>query len=115
MKTMTYDALKNCRGYWLLISVDLSLRSKAKRHQALLFRRALVADGFDAIQPSLYARFCASGEVCETHQSRVCKIAPELSKLTFVRLTDLQFQGVFRNGKHTSNPLPTSPKFITIV
>ena len=112
---MTYSGLTNRRGYWLLIAVDLSLRSKVKRRQAQLFRRSLVADGFDVIQPSLYVRFCANAEVCETHQTRVCKIAPEFSKLTFVRLTDLQFQGIFRNGKHASNPLPTSPKLITIV
>ena len=115
MKIMTYDALTNRRGYWLLVSVDMSLRSKAKRQQAQQSRRSLVADGFDAVQPSLYARFCASTEVCETHQNRVCKIAPEFSKLTFVRLTDLQFQGLFRNGKHALNPLPASPKLITIV
>lgn len=115
MKVMTYESIENGRGYWLLVSHDLSLRSKAKRKQAQEFRRILAADGFDAIQPSLYARFCASAEVCETHQSRICKIAPEFSKLTFVRLTDLQFQGVFRKGKHALTPLPTSPKLITIV
>lgn len=115
MTIMTYDALANRRGYWLLVSVDMSLRSKAKRLQTQQFRRSLVTDGFDVVQPSLYARFCASTEVCETHQNRVCKIAPEFSKLTFIRLTDFQFQGVFRNGKHASSPLPTSPKLITIV
>ena len=115
MKIMTYDALANRRGYWLLVSVDMSLRSKAKWQQALRFRRCLLSDGFDAIQPSLYARFCSNAEVCETHQTRVCKIAPEFSKLTFIRLTDFQFQGVFRSGKHALNPLPVSPKLITIV
>ena len=115
LNAMTYESIKNGRGYWLLVSHDLSLRSNAKSKQAQEFKRSLVADGFDAIQPSLYARFCASAEVCETHQTRVCKIAPEFSKLTFVRLTDLQFQGVFRNGKHAINPLPASPKLITIV
>lgn len=115
MRTMVHDALMNRRGFWLLVSVDLSLRSKVKRRQAQSFRNSLVADGFDVIQPSLYVRFCASAEVCETHQSRVCKVAPESSKLTFVRLTDLQFQGVFRKGKHALFPLPTSPKLITFV
>lgn len=115
MKVMTYESIENGRGYWLLVSHDLSLRSKAKRKQTQEFERLLVADGFDAIQPSLYVRFCASSEVCETHQTRVCKIAPEFSKLTFIRLTDLQFQGVFRSGKHALNPLPVSPKLITIV
>ena len=112
---MTYESIKKSRGYWLLVSQDLSLRSKAKRKQAQEFKRSLLSDGFDDIQSSLCARFCASVEVCETHQNRVCKIAPEFSKLTFIRLTDLQFQGIFRNGKHASNPLPTSPKLITIV
>ena len=112
---MTYESIKNGRGYWLLVSHDLSLRSKAKRKLAQEFKRSLAADGFDAIQPSLYVRFCASVEVCETHQNRVCKIVPEFSKLTFVRLTDSQFHGVSRYGKHASNPLPTSPKLITIV
>ena len=112
---MTYKSINNGRGYWLLVSHDLSLRSKAKRKLAQEFKRNLVADGFDAIQPSLHARFCASVEVCETHQNRICKTAPEFSKLTFVRLTDWQFRGIFRNGKHATNPLPTSPKLITIV
>lgn len=115
MKMMTYEALAKSRGYWLLVSVDLSLRSKAKRLRAKAFRRMLEADGFDVLQPSLYARFCASAEVCQTHQSRVCKNAPELSKTTFIRLTDLQFQGIFRNGKHALDALPSSPSMIAIV
>ena len=115
MKIMTYESIRKGRGYWLLVSHDLSLRSKAKRKQAQEFKRGLVADGFDVIQPSLYARFCASAEVCATHQSRVCKSAPESSKTTFLRMTDLQFKGIFRNGQHALNPLPTSPNLVTIV
>lgn len=115
MTALTYNALQGSRGYWLLVAVDLSLRSKARRRQAQTFKRFLIRDGFEIIQPSLYARFCTSTEVCVTHQSRVCKNTPELSKTTFVRLTDLQFRGIFRNGKHASAPLPISPDMITFV
>ena len=55
------------------------------------FRKALLEDGFDMFQFSIYIRCCPSMENLNVHKKRVISILPEYGKVNLLHLTDKQF------------------------
>lgn len=60
-------------------------------HDAALFRKRLLQDGFTMFQFSSYIRHCASAENAEVHKKRVHSILPPEGKVGMICLTDKQF------------------------
>lgn len=76
---------------WILVFFDLPTETKANRKVYSDFRKALIKDGFQMFQFSIYLRHCASRENAEVHIKRVKKILPKYGHIGILLITDKQF------------------------
>lgn len=79
------------RIMWILVFFDLPTETKANRKVYSDFRKALIKDGFQMFQFSIYLRHCASRENAEVHIKRVKKILPKYGHIGILLITDKQF------------------------
>lgn len=79
------------RAMWIVVMFDLPVRTKAQRKRATDFRKALLRDGFDMVQYSVYSRPCPSEENAAVHSQRVRSLLPEEGKVRVLRFTDKQY------------------------
>lgn len=68
---MNNERFNSYRIMWVLVLYDLPTETKKMRKDAQDFREALVKDGFDLFQFSMYIRHCSSRENAEVHINRV--------------------------------------------
>ena len=80
------------RTVWIVVLFDLPTRTPADRKRYTKFRKALLADGFDMMQYSVYMRHCPSEENAAVHAARVKAVVPEMGEVRVVRFTDKQFE-----------------------
>lgn len=85
---MTFGGL---RAMWLFVMFDLPVATKLDRRRYALFRKALLADGFSAIQFSVYVRPCPSEENLQVHRARVQRSLPPRGEVRLFAFTDKQF------------------------
>lgn len=83
--------LNEYRVMWIMVFFDLPTETKKERHEAALFRKNLIKDGFNMFQFSIYVRHCASKENMEVHTKRVNAFLPEHGKIGILTVTDRQF------------------------
>lgn len=79
------------RAMWALVMFDLPVATKPQRKRATEFRKALIEDGFDMVQYSVYSRPCPSEENLEVHLRRVRQILPPDGHVRILRFTDKQY------------------------
>ena len=84
-------ALNAYRIMWVLVMFDLPTETKADRKNYTLFRKKMLADGFQMFQFSLYLRHCSSRENSEVHIKRVKRMLPPKGHVGIMCITDKQF------------------------
>ena len=91
---MNNERFNSYRIMWVLVLYDLPTETKKMRKDAQDFREALVKDGFDLFQFSMYIRHCPSRENAEVHINRVKQWLPPYGKVAILTITDKQFEGI---------------------
>jgi len=93
---------------WLFAMFDLPVMTKEDRKRYTDFRNVLLKLGFNMLQFSVYARYCASEEGSEIHRKQVRAKLPPQGFVRVLSVTDRQFakmecyQG--RRAKPTEDP-----------
>lgn len=77
---------------WVLAMFDLPTDTKDARRQYAQFRKALVKDGFEMMQYSVYARYCPSRENARVHKRRIQQNLPPDGEVRVLQLTDKQYE-----------------------
>ena len=83
--------LSGWRVMWLIVCFDLPTLTPGEKKEYVRFRKALLDDGFDMMQYSVYMRCCPSEENAAVHSGRVRGALPPDGKVNIVRITDRQF------------------------
>lgn len=76
---------------WVLVFFDLPTETKKDRKQYALFRKRVLADGFQMFQFSMYIRHCSSRENADVHLKRIKSILPPKGHVGIMCVTDKQF------------------------
>lgn len=76
---------------WLFAMFDLPVDTAEARRQYTQFRKHLLKQGFQMLQFSVYARYCASEESSEVHRKHVRKALPPKGQVRLLSVTDKQF------------------------
>ncbi|MVT12641.1 CRISPR-associated endonuclease Cas2 [Chitinophaga sp. ysch24] len=94
---------------WVLVFFDLPTETKRDRRNYALFRKKILADGFQMFQFSMYVRHCSSKENSDVHLKRVKRFLPPKGHIGIMCVTDKQFgmMEIFR-GKESVNPPVTA-------
>lgn len=75
----------------VVVLFDLPTNTKVERRAATQFRKALLDDGFDMLQYSVYTRLCPNRESAEKHMLRTKRNAPDSGSVRVLYLTEHQF------------------------
>lgn len=94
---------------WLFVFFDLPTNTKKERHDASVFRKRLLNDGFTMMQYSVYTRHCGSAESADVHTKRVKKLVPSKGQVSIMRITDKQYGNIINFWGQASEPLPPKP------
>lgn len=86
--------LNGYRLMWMLVMFDLPVVEKAERRAATEFRNALLDQGFEMTQFSVYMRFCTSQAQVDTYAKRVEDALPEGGKVNILTFTDKQYERI---------------------
>ena len=86
-----FERINAYRIMWVLVMFDLPTETKKDRKNYALFRKKMIADGFQMFQFSMYLRNCPSKENAEVHQIRVKKSLPPKGHVGIMIVTDKQF------------------------
>ena len=70
---------------------DLPVKTKQERRQATQFRKALLDDGFEMLQFSVYTRICVNRDSANMHLNRVKKFAPHNGSIRMLMVTENQY------------------------
>ena len=76
---------------WLIAMFDLPVTTKQARRDYARFRKYLLTEGFQRLQFSVYARFCANEESANGFRKRIRKRLPSGGNVRLVAITDRQF------------------------
>lgn len=76
---------------WVLVFFDLPTDTKRDRKNYALFRKRVLADGFQMFQFSMYIRHCSSRENADVHLKRIKSILPPRGHVGIMCVTDKQF------------------------
>ena len=83
--------LSEYRTMWLFAMFDLPVKSKEDKRAYSRFRTLLLNEGFSKMRFTVYARFCGSEEVAETHRERLRHKLPSDGHVRLLAVTDRQF------------------------
>lgn len=91
---------------WVLVFFDLPTETKKDRKNYAMFRKKMLADGFQMFQFSIYLRHCSSKENADVHIKRVKAILPAKGHVGIMFVTDKQFgmMEIFRGRDAISAP-----------
>lgn len=103
------------RSMWLVAMFDLPVDTKAARKAYATFRGALIDDGFQMLQYSVYARHCPSEENTEVHESRIKAFLPPDGEVRVVRFTDKQFERMQIYQGAVRGPTERAPEQLTFL
>ncbi len=94
---------------WLFVFFDLPTNTKKERHDASVFRKRLLKDGFTMMQYSVYTRHCGSAESANVHTKRVKNLIPKKGQISILRITDKQYGDINNFLGAATTPLPPKP------
>ncbi|MBI2282352.1 MAG: CRISPR-associated endonuclease Cas2 [Bacteroidetes bacterium] len=86
-----HTRLNAYRIMWVLVLFDLPTETKKDRKAYAVFRKKLLADGFQMFQFSIYMRHCPSRENADVHIKRVKSFLPVKGHIGIFQFTDKQF------------------------
>ncbi|SFW59209.1 CRISPR-associated protein Cas2 [Chitinophaga sancti] len=91
---------------WVLVFFDLPTETKKDKKSYALFRKKVLADGFQMFQFSMYIRHCNSKENADVHVKRVKAALPSKGHVGIMCVTDKQFgmMEIFRGHSQTEVP-----------
>lgn len=101
-----FTRLNQYRIMWILVFFDLPTETPQQRKDANNFRKALLKDGFNMFQFSIYTRHCASRESMKLHINRIRKLTPEEGHIGILSITDKQFGDmlIIQGAQSKKNP-----------
>jgi CRISPR-associated protein Cas2 len=101
-----FNRLNAYRIMWVLVFFDLPTETKKDRKNYALFRKKVLADGFQMFQFSMYIRHCSSRENADAHLKRVKNILPPKGHVGIMCVTDKQFgmMEIFRGHELIDTP-----------
>lgn len=101
-----YSRLNAYRIMWVLVFFDMPTETKRDRKNYAKFRKAILADGFQMFQFSMYIRHCSSRENADVHVRRVRSILPPKGHIGLMCVTDKQFgdMEIFYGREETPPP-----------
>ena len=101
-----YERINAYRIMWVIVMFDLPTETKKDRNNYALFRKKMLADGFQMFQFSMYIRHCPSKENAEVHTKRVRSGLPPKGNIGIITITDKQFgmMEVFHGKEPSSLP-----------
>lgn len=76
---------------WVFAMFDLPTDTREARKRYARFRKVLLQRGFQMLQYSVYARYCASEEAADTFRRQVRQNLPSNGEVRLVSITDRQF------------------------
>ena len=74
-----------------IVIFDLPVKTKKERRLATQFRKALLDDGFEMLQFSVYTRICQNRDNADTHLNRIKRVAPGKGSIRFLMITENQY------------------------
>ncbi|MBI4559838.1 MAG: CRISPR-associated endonuclease Cas2 [Candidatus Hydrogenedentes bacterium] len=105
--------LSEYRGMWLFTMFDLPVVSVEDRRRYTQFRNTLLKLGFEMLQFSVYARYCASEDGSELFRKRVQKALPPGGQVRLLSVTDRQFGKMeVYYGKRKQSPQQPPPQML---
>lgn len=75
----------------LLVFFDLPVVTREERRIYAVFRKFLLADGYDMIQFSVYCRICSGEDAVNKHLNRLEKNLPAKGSVRFLQITERQY------------------------
>jgi len=111
----TIQLLSGYRMMWILVMFDLPVGSKTERHDAATFRNNLLDIGFEMVQFSVYARYCAGRERMLAVKNTVGQCVPSGGKVDLLFFTDKQYEKIVhfhRGEKKCGTPIPQQFRLI---
>ena len=100
--------LSGYKGMWLFAMFDLPTETAEDKRNYQQFRKTLLKLGFDMMQFSVYARYCADEDSSKVHRKRVKQALPPKGHVRVLAVTDHQFgkMEVFvgKNREKTEEP-----------
>lgn len=101
--------LSGYRLMWMTVMFDLPVVEKAERKAATDFRKALLDQGFEMSQFSVYMRFCTSQAQADTYTRRVEDALPEGGKVNILIFTDKQYERIVTFHGKAKQPANKTP------
>lgn len=101
--------LSGYRLMWMMVMFDLPVVEKAERKAATDFRKALLDQGFEMTQFSVYMRFCTSQAQVDTYAKRVEDVLPEGGKVNILTFTDKQYERIVSFVGKAKQPANKTP------
>ncbi|MFC4253187.1 CRISPR-associated endonuclease Cas2 [Sinimarinibacterium flocculans] len=86
--------LTGYRLMWMLVMFDLPVVEDKERKAATAFRKALLDQGFEMAQFSVYLRHCTGPEQADTLTKRVESELPDGGKVDILYFTDKQYERI---------------------
>jgi len=101
-----FSRLNAYRIMWVMVFFDMPTETKKDRKNYAKFRKAILADGFQMFQFSMYIRHCSSRENADVHLKRVRNILPPKGHIGIMLVTDKQFGAmeIFYGGAEAQAP-----------
>jgi CRISPR-associated protein Cas2 len=97
--------LSKFENMWIFAMFDLPVTSDANKREYVRFRKLLLREGFQMLQFSVYAKFCASRENAAKYCKYIEAGLPPDGQVRVIMITDKQFgeMAVFY-GKTSQKP-----------
>lgn len=93
---------------------DLPVGTKYQRRQATRFRKALLDDGFEMLQFSVYTRICPNRDSAEKHLSRIKRVTPNSGSIRIFTITENQYSNMaIISGVKTAQETKITAKQLT--
>ena len=94
-----------------IVIFDLPVITKNERRAATQFRKALLDDGFEMLQYSVYTRLCPDRDNANTHLARVKKFAPNTGSIRMIMITENQYSNMHVvSGEKSVQEIKNTPK-----
>lgn len=77
-----------------MVIFDLPVVTKKERKLATRFRKALLDDGFEMLQYSVYTRLCPNRDNANTHLYRMQQQAPKTGSIRMIMITENQYSNM---------------------
>ncbi|MBR1608882.1 MAG: CRISPR-associated endonuclease Cas2 [Kiritimatiellae bacterium] len=111
----TYDSASRHCGHWILVVLDLPVKTKTGRAARKGFVDHLERRGFRPLQPSLYAKFAFTESSAKAACDAVLKNIPGKGKTAVFRVSNANFQRGFRISRGASVPLPEPQPLVDVL